>query len=132
MADTAQQTLKGVIEALRADKAVCELVDGRAYSDVPDGEKFPYILVEIQSRPFMADDFSGQLHTVRLHCYSDAPSKKEALLIRAAAHALLDRGEGRLAIVGLVKSEQAGVWDCIREDNGKVWDGIGEFELTVM
>jgi len=134
MADTGAVVLKGVIAALVADGGVSAAVGARVYSDVPQGEVFPYVLVEIQSGPFAANDFSGQIHTVRVHCYSRGASKGQALLVRSAVHAALDRNESAIALDSgsLVKCEYTGVGYVLAEDQGKTWDATGEFELWVM
>lgn len=134
MVDSGAAVIKGVIAALNAAGAVTALVQQRIYSDVPQNESFPYIVVSITSEPFAANDFSGQTHTLRIQTFSRFHSVSEALLVRAAALNALDRQEQAITLDSgtLVKSEYSGFSDAFKEDDGRTWQSIGEVEIVVV
>ena len=49
MTDTTKIVLTGIINRLKSQAAVTNLVDTRIYSNVPQQATFPYIFVEMQS-----------------------------------------------------------------------------------
>ena len=133
MADTALPALQAVVNALKASSAVNVAVGGRVYSDVPQGCTFPYIEVSVDSEPFAAKDFSGQTHTIRVQIRSAQPGKKECLSIRRDVVAALDRQEDSLSLSSghLVKCEYSGGSTAFKEDDGRVWQAVCEFEADV-
>lgn len=134
MADTALPLIEAVIVTLKGKASVTSLVGDRIYTDVPQNEAFPYIVISVQSEPFAANDFSGQSHTLRIQSFSRKAGAKECLQARKAALDALDRQEGDIAIVGatLVKCEYSGLSDAFIEDDGKTWQGVGELDVIVV
>lgn len=134
MADTALPVVKAVIAALKAAAPVAAIVAQRVYSDVPQAATFPYVAVSVQSEPFAANDFSGQSHSLRVQSFSRKATIEEALTIRAAVMAALDRQESALTLdTGtLVKCEYSGLSDAFIEDDGKTWQSVIEFEVVVV
>jgi hypothetical protein len=130
MADTALPVIKAVIAALKS----AGVASGEVYSDIKQGQQFPYVLVSIQSEPFAACDFSGQSHTVRIQSFSRKATIQECLTLRAAAMAALDRKESALTLDSgtLVKCEYSGLSDAFIEDDGKTWQSVIEFEVVVV
>jgi hypothetical protein len=134
LADYAPEVVKAVILTLKASPDVDALVGGAVFTDVPQEQEFPYIQVGCQSEPFAASDFSGQRHIVRIQARSRKAGMKEAIRIRAAAHAALDRQEDSIILDAgtLIKCEYAGLSDAFIEDDGKTWQALCEFELLTM
>jgi hypothetical protein len=130
VADLALPLLKAVITALKANDTVSSLADRRVYSDIGQGTAFPYLLVTMSAEPFAADDFSGQVHTIRVQAFSRQKSPKEALQLRAAVMEALDRQEDALSVDDLVMIQLSGMPEPFKEDDGKTWQSIIEFEAT--
>lgn len=134
MADTALPVVKAMIAALKAAPGIAGLVGPRIYTDVPQDEPFPYIVVSLTSEPFAANDFSGQTHLVRAQAFSREATIEECLRLRAAVMDTLDRKEGRLILDAgmLVKCEYSGGDRPFIEDDGKTWQSVAEFEVIVV
>jgi hypothetical protein len=134
MADTALSVLKAAVTSLKAAPAVAALVGARVYSNVPQGEPFPYVVVSVQSEPFAANDFSGQTHQLRVQAFSREAGSKQSLQIRKAVLARLDRNEAALALEEgtLVKCEYSGLSDAFIEDDGRTWQSVCELEVVVI
>lgn len=132
MADTALPVIKAVIAVLKG--ALPSMVGPRVYTDVPQDEPFPYVVVSVTSEPFAANDFSGQTHLVRVQAFSRESTIEECLRIRAAIMDALDRKESSLPLDAgtLVKSEYAGGDRAFIEDDGETWQSVAEFEMIVV
>ena len=133
MSDTGQATLKGVITRLLAVSGVTSLVSTRIYNDVPQQATFPYILAEISSEPFSANDFSDMQHRIRVHTFTRVPSQDKALQIRSAIFSALDRQEANITLDtgNLVMIHYAGISDVFKEPDGKTWHAVIEFLARV-
>ena len=134
MADTALSVIKAAIVTLKADSGVTALVGAAVFTEAPQAQTFPYIVVSIQSEPFAANDFSGQSHQLRIQAFSRKAGVKEALEVRAAALNALDRHEENIVldVSTLVKCEYSGLSDAFIEDDGKTWQAVGELEVIVV
>jgi hypothetical protein len=91
-------------------------------------------VLNIDSEPFAAADFSGQSHTLQLQVFSQYKGKKEALAIRKACTDALDRQEGSISLSSgtLVKCEYAGSQAPFKEDDGKTWQTIAQLQIDVV
>lgn len=133
MADTALPVLKAVIARLKGVSAISAIVGSKVYTDVPQTTAPPYIVVSVQSQPFAANDFSGQQHTVRVQSFSRTASINQCLQLRALVMDALDRQEDTLPLTAgdLVFCQYDGVADAFVEDDGKTWQSVIEFNVTV-
>lgn len=133
MADTALPVLKAVIARLKGVPAIAAIVNGKIYTDVPQRTTPPYVVVSCQSQPFAANDFSGQQHTVRVQSFSRMASINQCLQLRALVMDALDRQEDALPLSAgsLVLCQFDGVADAFIEDDGKTWQSVIEFNVTV-
>ncbi len=109
-------------------------LESRVFSDVPQGEPFPYAVVSSSARPFAANDFSGQQHTLRVQTFSREDSKRQVLQLQAAITALLDRQEQNLSLEAgtLIKCEYAMTDQPFKEDDGKTWQSVCEFTVETV
>lgn len=132
--DSAPAVIKAVTTTLTGNVTLNGLIAGRIYTDVPQKATFPYLVLNLDSGPFAASDFSGQSHTLRLQIFSQDTSAKEALNIRKACLDALDRQESAVTVTGftLVRCEYSGNGTMFKEDDGKTWQAIGELELVVV
>ncbi len=133
--DYARHVVKSVLARLGAATSVTSLVSQRLYTEVPEGEVFAYVVVGIQSEPFAAMDVSAQQHKLRVQVFSRADTIGEALTIRAAIHDALDRQEALLPTLdvgSLVKCDASGTADAFKEDDGKTWQAICEFDIITL
>ncbi len=130
--DYARHVVKSVIARLKALEPFNTRVSGRVYSDVPQGEVFPYAVVSITSDAFATTDSSGQQHTLRVQVFSRQSSIGEALELRAMVNDGLDRQEALLPTLDvglLIKCEATGTADAFQEDDGRTWQAICEFDI---
>jgi hypothetical protein len=133
--DYARHVVKSVIARLKAYQAFNTAIDGRIYTDVPEGQVFPYAVVSITSDPFATQDVSGQQHTLRVQVFSRQDSINEALTLRAMVNDALDRQEALLPTLDvgqLVKCEATGTADAFKEDDGRTWQALCEFDIITM
>lgn len=132
--DSTPAIIKAVVRALQASPDVSAIVSGRVYTDVPQGEDFPYLVVTLEAQPFAASDFSGQSHTIRLQAFSQKASAKEVTLLRKAAIEALDRQESSILLSEgtLVLSQFAATNTVFQEEDGKTWQAVGEIEMIVV
>lgn len=131
MSDSGAETLKGIITRLKAFTGVSDIVSTRVYSRVPQGTAFPYIVVSLpDAEPFETKDTTDMTHVVRIQAFSQAKSPKEALQIRAAAIAALNRMELFVSVIGfnLIKLEIRGAVACFQEPDGQTWQSVAEFD----
>lgn len=133
MADTTLPVLKAVIALLKGIPAISSIVGSKVYTDVPQKTAFPYLVVSCQSQPFAANDFSGQQHAVRVQSFSRSASISQCLQLRALVMDALDRQESALSLEsgGLILSQYEGFADAFIEDDGKTWQSVIEFKVTV-
>lgn len=131
VADLAIPVIDAVLQRLKTYQPVIDLVGGAIFTDIPEKQEFPYVMLSCTSEPFAADDFSGQQHTFRVQAHSRKKGKLECLQIRAAAFSALDRMEDELELSegNLVKCEYTGLADAFREDDGKTWQSVIEFNI---
>lgn len=134
MADSSLPVIKAVIAALKASPALSGLIEARVFSDVPQGAAFPYCVVSCSSTPFAGQDFSGQTHNVRVQSFSRRPSAQECLAAQGAVFAALDRKEQSLTLDSgqpvychFLMSDRP-----FQEDDGKTWQSVIEFDLTIV
>lgn len=132
MSDTYLPLMKGVIAALKADGTVSGLVSTRVYSDVPQDETFPYIVVEIDSEDYSSKTFSGMGHEVRIHAYSRKKSPKEIGDIRDAAYDVIHRQEGSIALDnGVLSHVNFSTGLMFKEPDGVTWHGVSVFNAFI-
>ena len=93
MADTALESIKGIINRLNAVTAVTTLLGGagNVYTDVPQKKSFPYVVISIDSDDWSTKSSSDMQHTVRIQSFSRDKGVKEPLEIRGAIVDALDR-----------------------------------------
>lgn len=133
MSDSTYDTLKGVVARLKAYDNLISVVSSKIYTDVPQQTEAPYVLVEIESRPWTQDDDSNMQHTVRVHGYSDKTSMSQAVRISEYVYGALDRQEANISLDSgtLVMCDFSGVKTVIQEPDDKTWHSIIEFNLIV-
>lgn len=133
MADSFKPLIKGVIAALKADVTTAALVSTRVYSDVPQNETFPYIVVSVQSSPFDTKTSSGMEHSMQVSGFSRSGSVSEVGDIRAAVYALLHKGESNVTLDSgtLVNMLFSGVGFVAKEPDGSTWQGTMQFDVVI-
>lgn len=132
MSDTYLSLMKGIIAALKADATVSGLVSTRVYSDVPQDETFPYIVVEIDSEDYSSKTFSGMGHEVRTHIYSRKKSPKEIGDIRSAVYNVIHRQEDSIALdSGVFSHVNYSTGLIFKEPDGVTWHGVGIFNAFI-
>ncbi len=130
--DYARHVVKAIIARMGQIAAFNTAVSGRIYSDVLQSSNFPYAVVSLTSDQFSAQSFAGQQHTVRVQIFSQEKSIAEVLTLRALLIDGLDRAEPQIPPLDagtLVKCEHTGVADAFKEDDGKTWQAIAEFDV---
>ena len=133
MADTAGEVIEGITTRLKAFTAVSNLVDARIYTAVPQNEVFPYIVLGIESDDYSTMSSSDMMHIVRVQAFSTYNGTKEALEIRAAAVAALDRQEDNVTVTGatVVRLQKSGLNTVFIEPDGITWQSVIQFEMVV-
>jgi hypothetical protein len=133
MTDTFLPLLKAVVAALKADSTIAGLVGARVYSNVPQNETFPYVLVSISTEDFSAKDFTGMDHTIQINSYGRERSPNVVGQIKAACYALLNRQESALTLdTGTLSILQFnGVSDAFKDPDGITWESVIRFQAIV-
>jgi hypothetical protein len=133
MADSGLAFLTGIVTKLKATAGVTSLVSTRVYSVVPQQSAFPYIVVRVTTSPFDTKTSTGMTHILRVQAFSRTGAMDEALNIRAAVLAALERNETTITVTGfkLVKLDKRNLSDIITEDDGITRQSIVEFEAIV-
>lgn len=132
MADTAKAALKAVVAKLLATSAVTNLVSTRIYSHVPQNTTYPYIYISIQSQPDFTLDKSDLLHKVRVQAFSQDKSPSQSLDIRTAVFATLHKTDLTLDSPYITNYiNVSDLLDCFLEDDGKTFQSIIEFDMSV-
>lgn len=132
MSDTYLAGIKSILSRLNAVTPVTDLVGARIYTDIPQDEAFPYIVVKMDSAPFMTKDFSGMEHTLEVHSFSRDKTPKEAGDIREAVVDALHRQESNLTLdkqaVTDIQYETGAVF---KEPDGVTWHGLIQFRFII-
>lgn len=133
MSDSYKPLLKGIIAALLADGTISGIVGARVYSDVPQNDTFPYVIVSIQSGPFDTKTSVGMTHTVQVSCFSREDSPSQAGDLCAAVYSALNRNEGGITLDSgnLTRLNFSGVGFVGKEPDGVTWQGTRQFEAIV-
>ena len=133
MADSGAQTIKGVIDQLKATSAVTDLVSTRIFTRVPQDSTFPYVHVGLTAEEYSAKDFTGMEHNLRVQAFSRKNSPKEVLDVRQAVYNSLNRNESNVTIAGfsLVSLHQEGLVDLFQENDEKTWHAVLDFRVVV-
>lgn len=133
MSDTYASVMKGVIARLKAVSAVTNFVSTRIYSDVPQKETFPYVVVNIDSADYSTKTFNGMEHTIQLNIYSRKKSPKETADIAAACYDALHRQESNISLDSgtLSHIHYDGLGSLFKDEDGVTWTGIRGFRAVV-
>lgn len=131
MPDSYNDALKSIITQLKATSAVTDIVGQRIYSNVPQPETFPYIVVYIRSNDYSGKDFSGQEHDVQVSCFSRDASPKETGDIRKAVFASINRNEGMALDNNTYSNVQFISGDTFKDPDGKTWHGVLNFRAVI-
>ena len=133
MSDSYLPLLKAIIATLKADAPVGAVVGDRIYTDVPQNEVFPYMVVSIDSSPYDANDFTGMEHTPQINTYSRDKSPYEAASARAAVYDALNRQGDTIALdTGrIVDIQYTGVGTVFKDTDGVTWTSVAQFRAVV-
>ena len=133
MADSFKPLIKGVIAALKADTPISDIVVARIFSDVPQNQTFPYIVVTIQSAPFDTKTSNGMEHSMQVSAFSRSGSVSEVGDIRSAVYDLLHKGESNVTLDSgtLVNMLFSGVGFVAKEPDGVTWQGTMQFDVVI-
>ena len=130
MTDTYLPVLKAVIAKI---KAASTAAGTRVFSDVPQKEIFPYVVVSIDSGDYSAKDFTGMEHTVQFNIYSRQKSPEQVGSIRSDIYDALNRQESTFTLDSGTMSNILfnGVGDVFKDTDGKTWLGVIQFRAVV-
>jgi hypothetical protein len=133
MTDSYLNLTKAIITRLKADVDVGVIVDNRIYTDLPQNETFPYVVMNISSSPFNTKETSGMEHTIQFRIYSRTKSPKETAEARKAIYNSLHRQEGNITLVGkdISMIQFDGVADISKDNDGVTWTGIIQFSAII-
>ena len=133
MADTYLSMLKATIAALKADAATGAVVGDRIYTNVPQNETFPYVVIELDSGDYSSDTFSGMQHTIQANIYSRETSPLEVGNARKAIYDVLHRQENTLSLDtgNLSHIHFNGVAEVFKDTDGATWVGVIQFRAVV-
>jgi hypothetical protein len=131
--DSYKPLLKAVIAALKADSTVSGLVGARIYSNVPQNETFPYIMVSISSLDFSSVTFSGQDHAIQINAYSREADPEEVADIKSACYNVLHRNESGLTLdsgtLSIIQFD--GLAEIFKDNDGITWEAVTRFRAVV-
>lgn len=131
MADSYNDVLKSIIATLKATSAVTDIVGQRIYSNVPQPETFPYVVVYVRSNDYSGKDFSGQEHDVQVSCFSRDSSPKEAGDVRKAVFNVINRNEAMALDNGGYSNIQYISGDTFKDPDGKTWHSVANFRAVI-
>ncbi|MDN3273390.1 DUF3168 domain-containing protein [Frankia sp. RB7] len=131
MADSALDLLSAVQAVLKANGSLTAIVGTKVYGAPPANPSYPYVLITCQSEPFAAQDIEGMKHTLRVQGFAREGKPATALAIRKIVFAALNRQEVVLNVPGLIMIEHDGLADCFPEQDGKTYQSIIEFSVTI-
>ena len=133
MADSTLVGLKGVITRLLAYTTLTSIVSTRIYSNVPQQTTFPYVSVEFTSTDWSQQDDANMQHRVTVSGYSRTSSPLQAMQISEKAYDALNRQEDNVTLDSgtVVILQFSGVKTTFKEDDGKTWHSVIEFDLII-
>lgn len=133
MADTFSELMSGVIAALRADVTIAAIVGARIYSDVPQNEVFPYMVVNIQSTPFDTKTSNGMTHNLQVSSFDRGKTTTIVANLRKATYNLLHEGESNVTISGatLISMLFTGLAFVAKEPDGVTWQSTIQFNAII-
>lgn len=133
MSDFYLPMIKAVIAKLKATSGVTNLVSTRIYTDVPQKEVFPYIVVSADAGDFSTQGIIGQQFSVQFDVYDRGKSPKGNGDIRAAVFNTLNRLDDNLSLdSGGVVSVNYQTSAMYKEPDGVTWHGVLVLNITVM
>ena len=128
MSDTYLPLIKAVIARLKATSAVTSIVGQRIYTDVPQKETFPYIVITAESADYSAKDFSGMEHTLEIHGFSRSKTPLEAGNIRSESYDVINRNESGLTLDnGSMTNVYYQTGAIFKEPDGVTWHSLGQY-----
>jgi len=133
MSDFYLPLIKSVIAKLKATSAVTSLVSTRIYTDVPQAETFPYIVVSADATDFSTKTDVGQRYSVQFDIYDREKSPQPNGAIRAAVFNTLNRLDGNLLLdAGKVVSVNFQTSAMFKEPDGVTWHGALILDVITM
>ena len=134
MADSTLVALKGIVARLRGFSALTSLVTSTdIVSSVNQQTATPYVLIEIDSVPWVQDDGSHMTHTIRAHAFSNELSPVTSMQIGQELYNALDRQESNIVLDSgdVLLCIFSGTKATFKESGGNIWHTVIEFELTI-
>ena len=130
--DSSKATLKSIIAKLLATTAITSLVSTRIYSYIPQNTTYPYIRVGIESEQDFSFNETDFTHKIRVQTFSQTNTPKEAMDTREAIFNALNRATLTLDSPFVSNGLQVStLFNCFQEDDGKTWQSIIEFDMSV-
>ncbi len=133
MKDLTNELLKGIIEKLKSNIELQEIIENKIFSQIIQNTDFPYIRLQINSKNEATFDETNMAYTLRIQAFSDKKSPFEAIKIRSLIYEALNRNEEEIKIDSgqIYLCEHSGLTDCFLEDDGLVFQSIIEFNIGV-
>lgn len=124
--------MAAVIAALKADATLTGIVSTRIYSDVPDNETFPYVVVNLFSADYSVKESPGMEHTVQVSAFSRDTSVNQVSNIRQRVYNILNRNEAGLSSASVSNVVFNGISDVFKEPDGKTWQAAIQFRAVIL
>lgn len=133
MTDSYYVLVKAIIAELKATAAVTNVVGQRIYTDPPQKETFPYIVIQNDAVTYSTKDIAGMEHTLDVNVYSRNKSPKQASTIRAAVYTALNRQEGSISLdTGSISNIYCDTTAMFKDPDGKTWHGLASFRVVIL
>jgi len=124
--------IKGIVTRLKAVSGVTSKVGQRIYLDVPQGDSFPFLSIDIQGQEADTKTTNAAMYRVAVNVWDRSKTIVDAIDIMAAVKAALHRQESNitmdnntLVMIDLVTE------NCFKDADGTTWHGIIEFNAYV-
>lgn len=131
MTSTTSELQYVIMQALRSDKDVDAIVNGRIYDEIPDSVEFPYVSIGVMSSNSIDYDcIDIDEVTIQIDAWSRSLDSPEVRNLNDAIRRALTNNELTLENNGLISFKHKTTKE-MREQNNLTLHGINMFEANI-
>lgn len=123
MSDSYRTVIQKIIVSVKGNAALNTAIGGRVYTNVPQNETFPYVVVGIDSSDFSTKDTAGMEHVIQFDIYSRTATTDQVSNIRKMIYDLFNRDESK-SDTDIIDYQTGALF---KEPDGVTWHGVIQF-----
>jgi len=132
MTDSYRDLIQATISALKGNAPLTGVVGQRIYTDVPDNETFPYVVVRMSSIDYSTKETPGMEHTIQISAFSRETSLNQVTDIRQKIYNVLNRNEAGLSSASVSNIIFNGISDVFKDPDGQTWQSVIQFRAVIL